>query len=372
MSEYQYHEFQALDRTLSKADRSYLQGLSSRAELTATNARFVYNYGDFRGDPLEVLDRCFDSMLYIANFGVRRLTFRLPKELVDPAQFEPYSMSYCITVKTSERSTIIDIDLSAEDYFDWIEGEGWLASLAELRDDLLQGDLRLLYLAWLRAGSTDNAADTPENLFEPLVPSGLKQLSPALEAFAEMFAIDRDLITAAATASPASKPSAEPIEEWIAALPKDECDRFLVRVAKGETHVGASLMQRLRELSAQPVSSKRKQKQRSLAELMEIALGKHQQREQKEQKVAEAAKRRRLEALAPKSENLWQEIYRLIEFKQAKPYDEAVAHLQELRDLAEYQDSLESFLSRIEQIQRQYSNRPGLLTRLRNAQLLRK
>lgn len=63
MSEYQYYEFQSLDRALTSADQTYLKGLSSRASVTATSASFVYSYGDFRGDPTKVLDRCFDMML---------------------------------------------------------------------------------------------------------------------------------------------------------------------------------------------------------------------------------------------------------------------------------------------------------------------
>ena len=37
MSEYQYHEFQAIDRPLSDADRQALRGLSTRARITATS-----------------------------------------------------------------------------------------------------------------------------------------------------------------------------------------------------------------------------------------------------------------------------------------------------------------------------------------------
>ncbi|NJN29268.1 MAG: hypothetical protein HC824_01435 [Synechococcales cyanobacterium RM1_1_8] len=78
MSEYQVYEFQAIDRPLSAEDREYLHSLSSRAQVGATSARYTYSFGDFRHQPEEVLDRCFDMMLYIANFGVRRLVLRLP------------------------------------------------------------------------------------------------------------------------------------------------------------------------------------------------------------------------------------------------------------------------------------------------------
>lgn len=59
---------------------------------------------------------------------------------------------------------------------------------------------------------------------------------------------------------------------------------------------------------------------------------------------------------------VWEEVFRLFALKQSKPYDEAVAYLVDLRDLAEYPGKLEPFYARIEQMQDDYSNRPGLFT----------
>nr|MCU0553119.1 hypothetical protein [Leptolyngbya sp. Prado105] len=102
MSEYQYYEFQALDRPLSSEDQEYIRTLSSRVEPTATRAKFVYHYGNFRGDPLKVLDRCFDMMMYIANFGVRRLMIRFPKNLIDPTLWKPYCVEGAIELKQTK------------------------------------------------------------------------------------------------------------------------------------------------------------------------------------------------------------------------------------------------------------------------------
>lgn len=67
MSEYQYYEFQALDSPLTPEAQAEMRRLSSRVHLTATSASFVYNYGDFRGNPYDVLANYFDTMLYITN-----------------------------------------------------------------------------------------------------------------------------------------------------------------------------------------------------------------------------------------------------------------------------------------------------------------
>jgi hypothetical protein len=373
MSEHQYYEFQTVDQPLSSADQTYLRGLSSRASVKGTSASFVYNYGDFHGDPEKVLDRCFDIMLYVANFGTRQLMFRFPQKLIDPAVFEPYCVSDCISVSTTKKSVILNIEMNAEDYHDWIDDdEVSLGSLVSLREDLLQGDFRALYLAWLCAGFTEDIDADPEDLIEPPVPPNLKKLSPALNAFAELFRVDEDLISAAATASVSSQTKHEPVEEWLAALSEAERNRYLLRVINGESHIGAELLLHLRAQYAPTQISAGKDSGRTLAELSAIAQSKQQTREQKERQAAEKAQRKRLEAIAPKVETLWQEVSRLVDLKQASPYDQAVAHLKDLRDVALMQGTSDAFRDRLLKLKEQYSNRPGFITRLQKAGLSRK
>jgi hypothetical protein len=51
MSEYQYYEFQSLERSLTNDELSAISKLSSRVELSKTKAIFTYSYGDFPGNP---------------------------------------------------------------------------------------------------------------------------------------------------------------------------------------------------------------------------------------------------------------------------------------------------------------------------------
>jgi hypothetical protein len=97
---------------------------------------------------------------------------------------------------------------------------------------------------------------------------------------------------------------------------------------------------------------------------------KQQAREQKEHQAAEKAKRKRLEAIALKTKTLWQEVSRLIDLKQASPHAQAVAHLKDLRDVAILEGTSDAFRDRLLDLRKQYSNRPGFITRLRNAGLL--
>jgi hypothetical protein len=60
MSEYQHYEFQAVDRPLTTAEIAQLRALSTRATITPTRFVNVYHYGDFRGEPLTLMERYFD------------------------------------------------------------------------------------------------------------------------------------------------------------------------------------------------------------------------------------------------------------------------------------------------------------------------
>src|SRR3984893_1437956 len=83
MSEYQYYEFQAIDRPLGPSEKEQLRAISSRARITATSFVNSYDWGDLKADPLKLLERYFDLFLYVANWGTRRFAMRLPKRLIE-------------------------------------------------------------------------------------------------------------------------------------------------------------------------------------------------------------------------------------------------------------------------------------------------
>ena len=66
MSEYQYYEFQAIDQPLSTEEQQIVSQLSSRVQLSSTEAVFNYSYGDFPGKPKQVLSEYFDALFYDA------------------------------------------------------------------------------------------------------------------------------------------------------------------------------------------------------------------------------------------------------------------------------------------------------------------
>ena len=146
MSEYQYYEFQAIDRPLDEADRDALRELSSRAKITATSFANEYNFGDFRGDPDKLMERWFDLHVYFAQWGSRRLMIRWPARLIDRLRLADFiGQVDAATLRQAGADLILDISRGELESDEWGEGgAGFMAALAPLRADVLVGDLRLL------------------------------------------------------------------------------------------------------------------------------------------------------------------------------------------------------------------------------------
>jgi hypothetical protein len=372
MSTYQYYEFQALDRPLTEKEQDYIHTLSSRVQLNRTQAIFLYNYGDFRGQPEQLLDKCFDIMLYTANWGSRQLMFRLPKSLINPADLEPYQVPDGIDISTTEQSVLVDINIQDEDLNGWTEGEGLLPKMLSLRDDLLQGDYRVLYLAWLQAAELCYDFE-PETSIEPPIPANLHNLSKPLQAFVEFIELNPDLIDAAAQLSPLAETKSDSIKELqkrIPQLSEQERNDFLARLLQGELNLNLKLSQHLRSLSKNPSPQTLSDSPgRSLSELLTLSTQAENLRKQKEKQAAKQEKIKKIQELAPRESYLWEQVFHEIGCKQVKAYDRAIVHLLNLQDIAEYHGKLPEFQARVRTIQEDYKNLRGVMSRLQEFKL---
>ena len=90
MSEYQYYEFRAVDRPLDERELRMVRSRSTRGEITPTSFVNTYNWGDFKGVPDTLMEKCFDAFVYVANWGTRRLAFRLPGTLLKSKSLSMY------------------------------------------------------------------------------------------------------------------------------------------------------------------------------------------------------------------------------------------------------------------------------------------
>lgn len=373
MSEYQYHEWQSIDRLLTPAEQAAVNQLSSHMEVSPGKAVVTYNWSDFGHDPRKVLLKYFDAYYYMANWGSMRLMFRFPKGVLDENQIAPYRVEEVISFETAGVYQVVDLDFNTEDSVWTEETSLTLSDFIPLRAALLQGDYRLLYLGWLKEmtlyGEPD--MDKDENSLaqeiEPPVPPGLKKLTPALESFIRAFDIDPFLVQAAAEASAElqATPSVN-YRELAARLSRAECDDFLARLANGDAAVGMALRKRLEEFvpPSQPVQNTGKRRLAELIERSHQIKKEHELRKAEEDRIRHVAE---MKALAKREPQAWQDIDRLLETgqKTAAVYDQATALLEKLKQLAAFQDTPGLFSNRVRQLAEKYSARPSLLKRWR-------
>ena len=118
MSEYQYYEFQAIDRPLTDREMSTLRNYSSRATITST--RFVnrYTYGSFKGNASEWMDKYFDAFLSLANWGTHELMLRLSRGALDLETAQRYLLGDVASTRTKGDTVILSF-LSEQEGGDW-------------------------------------------------------------------------------------------------------------------------------------------------------------------------------------------------------------------------------------------------------------
>lgn len=369
MSEYQYYEFQAIDRPLSTADIKALRALSTRARITSTSFTNSYQWGDFKGDPDELMERWFDLHLYLASWGTRRLMIRLPRRLIDQKQIGTFLGDHDIArIWTNDDNLILSIAIDTDDLDDeWDDASGWLAKLAQLRTALLEGDLRVLYLVWLMAVEAELAAPGET---EPL--PGLGPMTPELEAFASFFAIDRDLIAAATErdAEPGSADAAA-ADAIIAAMTNQEKTGFLSRIFDGDALAVNDLRRfvRARMPAAAPMAPRRAgdlcaradeiRQAREQAEAAELLADQRR----RDQQARRALRARKAEIEQP-GDAVWAEIETEIRRGNAVGYDRAIFLLSDLQAIAKRQNETDAFAQRIAELRQRYARRYTFIERL--------
>lgn len=375
MSEYQYYEWQTIDRLLTEKEQEAVNGLSSHMVVSASRAVVTYAWGNFRHDPRKVLAKFFDAHLYMANWGSRRLMFRFPTGLLNRDVIEPYCVQDQIIFKTVGGFDILNMDLS-EEGGEWIESEGSLSGLIPIRDDLLQGDCRSLYLAWLKAmwltGGEEpmrGGKSTASKSLAPPVPPGLMKLSPALNRFLDQFDVPPCLVEAAAEHSPALAEMPETnFRPLVAQLSREECDGFLYRLALGDATAGMELKKKLLSLvSREPATP---EVRLSIGELLKRADAIKTARSRRQKEAARKKHIAEMDALASRELETWQQVVSLVDLKQIKCYDEAVQLLGKLRQLAEFRGSRDDFRRRVNDLCERNKRLTGFKWRVQQARLL--
>ncbi|AUY50515.1 hypothetical protein [Streptomyces sp. CB01881] len=369
MSEYQYYEFLAIDRPLTREEQEELRSLSTRARITAASFTNEYQWGNFRGDPRRMVEQYYDAHLYLTNWGTHQVILRLPKGQLTLRALEPYFFDECVEAWTTKTHLVLDLR-SEDEGGDWEEGaEDSLGAIAGVRAELASGDHRALYLAWLSgigAWQLQDDDETYQEAVEPPVPAGLDRLTAPQRALADFLRVDADLLAVAAQASspapvPRKRPGKKELAPLIAALPETEKNDLLLRLAVGdEPQLGAELVRRLRgEPTVATVPG-----QRSVAELLDAAHARATERRQRADRVRAEARAKKLTALATDEEAIWHEVENHVARKQTARYDTAVALLVQLRDACDHVGRGLQFRQRLAALRDQHRHLPGLLRRL--------
>ncbi|HEY5312096.1 MAG TPA: hypothetical protein VIK18_06235, partial [Pirellulales bacterium] len=263
MSEFQSVAFRAIDGPVSNEDLEFMRQQSSRAEITPWSFDNGYRYGDFRGDAAEMLRRGYDFHLHYANFGIRTLMIRLPNGLPDAkaAQryFEQDSLELLKDKRGPGRILRIRPYLEPGELDDPGESEDLVERLLPLRAEIIDGDLRPLYLAHL-AVAYDSNHDRDEEHEAP-VPAGLDQLTDAQQALAELYGLSEALIAAAAQNSPPLPNRTDPKDDyavWLASQPEATKNAWLAQLmADSHTAVRREILaefQKSHRVSGWPVT----------------------------------------------------------------------------------------------------------------------
>jgi hypothetical protein len=350
MSEYQYYEFVTIDESLTPKQMAELRARSSRASITPTSFVNDYQWGNLKGDPADWMRHYFDAHVYVANWCTCLLYLRVPKSAFDAETLRAFKTKTVFSVEQTKTHWLLGWELNESDNYDRFaeeDGRGWMGRLVPLRDELLRGDMRPLYLGWLAGVS---AGEVDEKATEPQPPPGLSRLTAAQQALAEFLEVDEDLLTAAGLSdqqgSKSDSESNAELDVWIATLPAAEKTAMLKLMLSGNAQ------QAERKLKLRFLAWQREQQpiekpgtRRTVAELQKLVASAAEARKRQEavrRKKAEAERQAKrepyLRTLAADFDPCWQAADKRAERSIASAYDEVKRARRSIRSLCALRD----------------------------------
>ena len=225
----------------------------------------------------------------------------------------------------------------------WAPDE-YVDNVVEIRNRLVAGDLRALYVLWLCAAYDDYS--DPLDLLEPPVPGGLAEFTHSTVALFEFFGLDPLILVAAseeASGAPARQDQEQQITSWIAGLGNAETKRHLRKLLVEDTAtVKAELIAMIRksnDLSDWPTVTL----ERSFHDLLERTEDIRAAQEAKERVKREAQAKRQAAKLQREREDRMKEMAKepnkwlrttekLAEARGTKNYEAAADILADLRE----------------------------------------
>lgn len=252
MSEYQYVHFIAVDRLLTDKELEFMHEQSSRAEITRREFSNEYHFGDFHGKTEVMLRRGYDVHLHFANYGIRKIMLRFPNGLpFDDKLFRQYLPEDGVEwIKDKQGPAGIlsiqpDGDGASYDYLN--DTDEITEALVQVRESMILGDLRPLYIAWLVCSFDDESTVPP-------VPAGLADRTPAIDELCRFYELSPFLLDAAGevAGNAPAKQDTTTVKTWLAAKSPSELSKMVEEILVGDaTAVKSKWLVQVRESTPQ-------------------------------------------------------------------------------------------------------------------------
>jgi len=257
LSEYQYIAFRAVDRPLTDDELAFAERQSTRAQITRWSFENEYHYGDFHGDAIGLLHHGYDAHLHYSSYGMRRIMLSLPAGL--PFSKRVWSKYIGTGALAWEKDTngkggMLSLNPYREsgELEETYEPGSYMEDVVEIRNRLVEGDLRALYLLWLCA-IDDDQADSPD-IIEPPVPAGLAEFFETSQAILDFFGLDPLMLVAAAEGAQADPPQHNREQQyatWVEELSESESKLLLRRLlSEDATTVKSQMLSDIRNSGA--------------------------------------------------------------------------------------------------------------------------
>ncbi|MCA9215927.1 MAG: hypothetical protein KDB27_22830 [Planctomycetales bacterium] len=353
MSEYQYVVFQAVDRPLNDKELAFAQEQSSRADVSRWSLSCDYRYSSFRGDVDGLLKRGFDVFLQFTNYGDREIKMRLPQGLPFAKKvWSKYVDGERLEWRKDSRGSggILSLHPYYEpgDLEDVWEFQEYLDAAIEVRQRLITGDLRGLYLLWLCAvemAAEDDYGDSVE-VTEPPVPHGLAELSDVAGDLLPFYGLDPMLLHAAAQdvdQAPEINTQADSIGDWAKSIQSERARELLRELLSGDTNsVKANILAEVRD-SQPPIDWPTSDKQRTFSQLVKQAESlrakanaekarKAQVKAQRDADKGERERQSRMKKMVKEPKKWLREAENLVDARGTHNYKAAAEILSDLRE----------------------------------------
>jgi hypothetical protein len=211
--------------------------------------------------------------------------------------------------------------------------EEYLERIVGVRQQLIDGDLRPLYVAWM-CGCRSDEVD-PDSAYEPPVPAGLAESSDSITGMLDYFDLSPFMLAAAAEQSPPLPHLADQkvaMVDWLDSLDTTTLHKWILRFLTGEpTAIRTECLQACRKWHKIPPWPVVKGT-RTLAQLVRRANELAEEEQVREENRKERARRKRLADMARSPQKYLDEVNEHVAMRGRQHNGQAAQILSEIRE----------------------------------------